>query len=308
MSGFWSRIEARWLALAPNVRGALWMLASCFMFSTMGLFVKLLGEHLPSHQAAFFRALFGLAAVLPFVLGMGRAGFATKRLPLHLTRGLTGAAAMLCGFYSMAHLPLADSVALSFTKPLWLIPLAVLFLGEIVRVRRWVATGAGFLGVVVMMRPGQGPIDPAVYVALTGAFFVALVTVQVKKLISTEHPATLIFYSTCIASLVTAVPAFVVWQTPEPRELLLLLIAGLLGTIGQSLGIRALQAGDSTAVAPIDYVRLLISGFYGYWFFGDVPDVWTRVGAAIIVGSTLYIAHREAQLGKAPAPPSGPPH
>lgn len=308
MSGLWRRLEARWLALAPNTRGALWMLASCFMFSTMGLFVKLLGEHLPSHQAAFFRALFGMAAVMPFVLRMGRAGFATKRLPLHLSRGATGAAAMLCGFYSMAHLPLADSVALSFTKPLWLIPLAVLFLSEKVRVRRWVATGAGFVGVVVMMRPGHGAIDPAVYVALVGAVFVALVTIQVKKLLSTEHPATLIFYSTLIASVVTAVPAIAVWQAPEPRELLLLLIAGLCGTIGQSLGIRALQAGDSTAVAPIDYVRLIISGFYGYWFFGDVPDEWTALGAAVIVASTLYIAHREAQLGRAPASPSGPPH
>ena len=308
MSDLLERLRARWLALAPNARGALWMLASCFMFSTMGLFVKLLGEHLPSHQAAFFRALFGWLAVLPFVLGLGRAGFATKRLPLHLSRGLTGSAAMLCGFYSMAHLPLADSVALSFTKPLWLIPLAVLFLAEKVRVRRWVATGIGFLGVVVMMRPGQGAIDPAVYVALLGAFFVALVNVQVKKLITSEHPATLIFYSTSIATLITAVPAIAVWQTPEPRELLLLLAAGLCGTVGQSLGIRALQAGDSTAVAPIDYVRMIISGFYGYWFFGDVPDEWTGLGAAIIVASTLYIAHREAQLGKTPAPPSGLAH
>lgn len=308
MKGFWTRFETAWLGLPPNTRGALWMLASCFMFSTMGMVVKLLGEHLPSHQAAFFRAFFGMAAVMPFVLSMGRAGFATKRLPLHLSRGLTGAAAMLCGFYSMAHLPLADSVALSFTKPLWLIPLAVIFLAEKVRLRRWIATGVGFVGVVVMMRPGQGSIDPAVYVALTGAFFVALVTIQVKRLLSTEHPATLIFYSTGIATLVTAVPAIAVWQTPEPRELLLLLIAGMLGTIGQSLGIRALQAGDSTAVAPIDYVRLIISGLYGFWIFGDVPDEWTALGAAVIVGSTLYIAHREAQLGRAPAPPSGPPH
>ncbi|MBM3556727.1 MAG: DMT family transporter, partial [Alphaproteobacteria bacterium] len=187
-------LRERWLALAPNVRGALWLLAACLVFSIMGALIKLLGTHLPSHQSAFFRALFGNLAVLPFALHLGRAGFATKRLPLHLSRGLTGAGAMLCGFYATVHLPLAESVALSFTKPLWLIPLAVLILGEPVRARRWTATAVGFVGVLVMLRPGGASIDPAVGVALLGALLVALVNIQVKKLVSTEAPATLVFY------------------------------------------------------------------------------------------------------------------
>jgi len=279
-------------------------LASCVLFSSMGASIKLLGTSLPSHEAAFFRSLFGMLVILPFVLRLGAAGFATNRLPLHASRGVTGGIAMLCGFYSVTHLPLATSAALSFTKPLFLIPLAALFLAEPVRLRRTLATAAGFLGVLVILRPGQVPFDPTLLVALAGAMTLAVVNVQVKMLAATENPATLILYANLFATLTTCVPAMLVWRAPTLDELGLLVAIGALAAGGQSLWIRAMALVDATAITPYDYGRMVLSTGFGYWLFGELPDGWTMIGAAIIIGSTLYIAHREAQLGKKPV--SGP--
>ena len=121
------------------------------MFSAMTMVVKLLGGSFDSFQLAFFRALFGLFVILPFFFRYGLGLVRTRRLGLHLTRSICGAFAMLCGFYAITHLPLADAVSISYARALFLIPLAVLFLGEVVRLRRWSATALGFVGVIVMM-------------------------------------------------------------------------------------------------------------------------------------------------------------
>ena len=154
---------------------------------------------------AFFRALFGLLAVLPFFLRFGLALVRTQRLGMHLVRSLCGACAMLCGFYAITHLPLADAVSISYARALFLIPLAVLFLGEVVRLRRWTATAIGFVGVIVMMRPG-GDIELATWVAVIGAFLVAVVTIMIKNLSTTERPETLLLYFGVIPSLVALGP------------------------------------------------------------------------------------------------------
>ena len=135
------------LQLPGNVRGALWVLIAALCFTAMGTLVKLLGGAFDSFQIAFFRALFGLLAIAPFVLKMGPSKLKTKRPGLHVARSLTGTVGMFCGFYALVHLDYADAVALSYARGLFLIPLAVIFLGEVVRRRRWTATIIGFLGV-----------------------------------------------------------------------------------------------------------------------------------------------------------------
>jgi len=175
------------------------------MFSAMTMAVKFLGGSFDSFQLAFFRALFGLFAVLPFFLRYDMGLVRTERLGMHLARSLCGACAMLCGFYAITHLPLADAVSISYARALFLIPLAVLFLGEVVRLRRWTATAIGFVGVIVMMRPG-GDIELATWVAVIGAFLVAVVTIMIKKLSTTERPETLLLYFGVIPSLVAFGP------------------------------------------------------------------------------------------------------
>lgn len=293
---------AWWMALPANVRGALWILAASILFSVMSAAVKTVGARLDSFQIAFFRCAFGLIVILPFMVKAGPQVFRTRRLPLHVLRALTGVAAMFSGFYSITHLPLADATAISFAKPLFMIILAVLFLGEVVRWRRWTATVIGFIGVLVMINPGENGLNPAMAAALFGTLCVAVVVVLVKRLSTTEAPLTILFTFGIVSTLVSAVPAAFVWQTPTWLEFALLVLIGCLGAAGQSCAIRGFRVGEATAVVPFDYSRLLFAGALGYVLFGDVPTLNTLAGAALIVASTLYIALREARLGKKPGP------
>ena len=260
--------------LSPNVRGALWLLASALLFTIMQVMGKYAGQHLNSFQVAFARSFFGLIAILPFLIraGMGGGGFITNNLPLQILRGVVGSLAMICGFYAITHLPLADAQALNFARGLFLVPLAILVLRELVGPRRLMAAAIGFSGVVVMLRP-TGAIEFAALVALVGAALVALAT---------------------------AIPAWLNWVQPSAFELLLLVGVGVFGAAAHNCFIRGYSAGEATAIAPFEYTTLIFAVIGGFLVFGDVPDIWTGVGALIIVGSSLYIVRREAATKNAP--------
>ncbi|MDP6872152.1 MAG: DMT family transporter [Alphaproteobacteria bacterium] len=296
-----AEIRVRVLDLPGNARGALWIVLGCIMFSSMTTVVKLLGGTFDSFQLAFFRALFGLIAVAPFFFRFGLGVVRTRRLGLQLMRAVCGSCAMLCGFYAITHLPLADAVSISYARALFLIPLAVLFLGEVVRMRRWSATAIGFVGVIIMLRPG-GEIEPATLVAVLGAFLVAVVTVMIKKLSTTESPESMLFYFGAVSSLVALGPALMVWRAPTFAELSFLMAIGALGAAGQYCMIRAYRIGEATALLPFDYTRLLFAGAIGFLLFAEIPDNWTVTGALIVVAATLYIGIREARLGRKPEP------
>lgn len=281
--------------LAPNLRGALWVLLAVALLSVMSALVKTVGQRLDTFQIAFFRALFGLAVILPFMLRVGRAGFATRRPLAHVSRGILGVSAMMCGFYAVTHLPLADATAITFTKPLFLVLLATPFLGETVGPRRWAAVAVGFVGALIMVRPGGAGFDGAALVALGGAFLVAVVTVVVKKLSETERPVTILFYFGITSTTVAAIPAAAVWQAPTLAELALLLTIGALGATAQTCTIRAYRVGEASAITPFDYARLVFAGLLGVVFFAEIPDAWTLLGAGIIIASSFYIARREGR-------------
>lgn len=280
------------LPLPGNLRGALWIVLTASIFAIQGLVVKLLGQRLDSFQVAFFRCAFGLLAILPFLYGT-TSFFLTGRIGTHIARSLIGVGGTFCGFYALTHLPLATATAISFTRPLFLILLALLFLGETVRWQRWIATVVGFLGVLVVLRPGTDAFDPAMLVALAGSLFVSEVSVLVKKLSGTERNVTILFYFASITTLVSAVPAAFVWQDPVGGEWVLLALVGILSSLAQYTMLRALRVGEATAVMPFDYARLPFAGVLGYMFFAELPDGWTLVGIAVLTGATLYIARQE---------------
>lgn len=284
-------------ALPGNVKGALWMLVGSLLFSVMGIGVKYVGAHLDSFEIGFFRAFFGLIAVLPFVFYKGILSVRTARLPLHFVRTFVGITAMLSAYYAITHMPLADAIALSFTRPLFLIVLAVLFLGEIVRWRRWSATMVGFVGVVVMLQ-ANSDVGFASAVGLFSAFMVALVSVFLKKLAVTESPVTIMFYFGLFGTVITAIPASQIWVTPGLEDVVVMLGASAVGAGGNFCMIRALSAGEATAVSPFDYMRLVFSGIFAYFLFSEVPTLGMISGALIIVSSTLYILHRETKANK----------
>ncbi|MGE0119428.1 MAG: DMT family transporter [Dongiaceae bacterium] len=301
-----ARIRARWLELSGNSRGALWMIASGLGFSIMAVGIKLLGHRLDSFQIAFFRVVIGFVAILPFLAGAPLAQLKTRHLHVHAVRGVFGLAAMYCSYYAIARMPLADYTALSFTKPLFATLLAILILGEIVRWRRWTATLLGFVGVLVMVRPGAGAFQPAALATLADAFSIAFLITLVKRLPARETALGMLFYFGVFATALSIGPAIVTWQWPTLGEWILLIGVGVLGALSQSFWIRSFRAGEASVVAPFDYLRLPIAATIGFIGFTELPTLWTFVGAGVIVTSTLYIAHREAQLRKRPAPESEP--
>ncbi len=291
-------IRSGWSRLGGNVRGAVWMLFSALFMAVQSAIVKSLGESMHSLEIVFFRGMIGVLLVLPFLVRRGRLRITTRRPRLHFARAMAGLVAMACGFYAVTKLTLADATAIAFTMPLFMILLAVLMLGEVVGWRRWTATVIGFVGVLVVVRPGMAAFQWASLIALAGALSHALVGVTLKKLSETETVALTMFYFSMYAAAVFLIPAILFWKTPTPYELGLLLVMASLGMMNQVAFFRAAFVGEMTAVVPFDYSRLLFAGILGYLVFAEVPDGWTVVGAAVIVGSTLFIARREAKLAR----------
>lgn len=289
-----SALVAALRALGPNARGALWAAAAMLAFSTMDTLVKWMGGSLHPLQIAFFRCVFALLATLPWLLmAAGFAGFRTRRLGGHFLRALFGYSAMASGFVALVHMNFADAVALGYVRTLFLVPLAVLLLGESANWRRWAAIAVGFAGVLVMLRPGAGVFDPVALLALMSGFFVACVSVAMKRLAETERPQAILFWFAVFASLLSLGPALFVWRWPAPHEWPILMFMGCLGTLGQYFIVRAFRVAEATAVDPIDYGRLIVVAVVGLVVFGEAIEWPTAAGAALIVLSTLYVAREQ---------------
>jgi len=295
-------ISAKLVALPGNVRGALWILLSAIIFTMTNSLIKYVGSTLDPFQMVFFRGLFGTMFLLPIVWHAGgMAVLKTQRMNFHLARGITGSLALMTIFYALTNMPLADVTGISFSRSLWVIILAVLFLGERIRWRRWTATLIGFCGVLVMVRPGPEA-NPAAIAAVLNALFVAMSVVLIKRMTVTEKPLTILFWGTLIPTFVTLPPAIIVWQTPTNTELMLMAAIGAGLSVGHTCLIHGLRVGEATAVMPFDYTRLIFAGLAGYIFFFEVPDPYTIAGAILIIFATLYIARRETKEGRESPP------
>jgi drug/metabolite transporter (DMT)-like permease len=214
-------------------------------------------------------------------------------------------------------IPFAEAVALSFTTPLFATIGAALILGERVRARRWTATLVGFAGVLVIVRPGSVALDWGAGLAILSMALSAGVTLIVKNLTRTERPDVIATYMVLIMTPMSLAPALFVWSWPAAHIWPWLVAMGAMGSCGHMCFLRSFALAEASAVMPYDYTRMVFAAVIGYVFFAEVPDDWTWVGAAIIAGAAIYIAHREAQLrqsaatlagasaGEAP-PPTGP--
>ncbi len=275
--------------LSPNTRGAIWLFGSAIVFSAMNVGIKIVGGNIPSVEIAFFRCLFGLITLLPFLPYMGRSVFSTERFSLHLLRAALGLFAMSANFYAVTQMELAPAVAITFTSPLFMIVLAVIYLGERPGLSRILATCVGFVGTIIMLEPGSGePSFPAI-AALIGALAVAFVLVVVKKLAATERPMTALIYFSIFSTLASAPPAMYFWVSPNANEFAILAAIGVLGSMGQYCLIKGYHLGEATVVTPISYVQLVLVGLVGFFAFGERPSLMAWAGTAIIVLSTLYI-------------------
>lgn len=288
-----------WLRRLPaNVQGALWLVAGGFIFTATSAMIRLLSAEIESVQTAFFRAVISVILLLP-VIAAGRVKpWQSKRIKGHFWRTLMGTTSMVLGFYAVSMLPLADATAIAFSQPLFSVVVAALIAGEKVRWRRWSATIVGFAGVLVMVQPGEGSLQLGALVALANAATVALSILLVKRLSDSETPLMILTQFAIFSTLLLAPPAIWVWRWPDLWGWVLAVGIALSATVGQYFWVQAFKAGEMSAVAPFEYLRLPFAVFVGWLIWGEMPVLWTYVGAAIVIASALYIAHREAQLAR----------
>lgn len=285
-------LQSRWEALPPNVRGALWILLASLFLSAMAATLKAIGQFMSIWQLLLLRSVLALVLLVP-ALAAGRFRAVRTRRPLsHFTRAMMGTLGFSLFFLTVSHIELTLAVTLGFTRNLFLVVLAAVFLGEVIRLPRTAATVVGFIGVVICVQPTADTFEPWTFGALAFALVTAGVTVAVKKLAETEAPLTIMFYTYVYMGAAALVPALFVWQTPSWHELMLVLLVALFSTLGQTCMVHGLRAGEATAVAPFEYTRILYAFGLGYVLFGEIPDPATWLGGAIIIASTLYIAYR----------------
>jgi drug/metabolite transporter (DMT)-like permease len=270
------------------------VVASVALFSVSDVLAKLLRQQsLPATEIAWLRylAFAGLAVLLA---GRGRfAGLRPRRPGLQVLRGLFLLGSALFFITGLAYLPVAEATAIVFISPTFITALSVVFLGEVVGIRRWAAVLAGFLGVLVVIRPGGDSIQAAALLPVASALSWAATIVITRKIGTTERAETTLLWSACIGLLaLTAVVPFG-FLPPSPGQVGIGLALGLCSSLGQYLVILAYRRAAASVLAPFSYVQLLSSALLGYAAFSAVPDQATLLGAAVIVLSGLYTAHRE---------------
>jgi drug/metabolite transporter (DMT)-like permease len=276
------------------------------VFTGMDGVIKGVSETFPTGELVFFRNLFAFAPILGFMIWQGRVSLRTRHLGGHLLRGLFGVSAMYCFFLSYKLLPLSDAIALSLSGPIFLTVLSIPFLGEHVGIRRWSACIVGFIGVLIMTRPGAGVWQVEALVPLLGAVFYAFAMISIRRLTGTESSGTIVFYFTFFATLaglatapLGAVDPELAWVWPTSTEWLIAAAIGLMGGSAQILMTIAYRCAPVSVVAPFDYMALVYGFILGFMFFAEIPDAYLIVGGATVVASGIYIVHRETVVARA---------
>ncbi|MFO1129375.1 MAG: DMT family transporter [Rhodospirillales bacterium] len=297
------------LALPPQSqhasirRGALMMTGAAASFALMMAIVRKVSVEIHPLETAFFRNLLGLMFMAPWLLKAGFGVLRTGRFRVHVLRAAFGLGSMWSLFMALALLPLAEVTALSFTAPLFGTMGAAMFFGERVRIHRWTATIVGLIGAMVVLRPGIEAVQPASLIALGSAVLMAAAMLSVKSLSRTEHPNAIIIMMGVLMTPASLVPALFVWTWPSAEAWGWLMVMGIAATTGQVCLTRAFAAADASALLPFDFSRLVFATAIGFVIFGEIPTVWTWLGAGIIIAANVYIAHREARRNRS-APPA----
>jgi drug/metabolite transporter (DMT)-like permease len=290
---FWRWPQARWNATPKVARAAMLVSAGSMTLVIMATLVKYLGKDLPAMEILFFRSAIGFLFVLPLFIRDPFEALRTKRPGMHFVRGATGALGNACFFWTITHMLLADAMALQFSRPLFMIPLAVVLLGEFAGWRRTVVTLVGFVGIALYARPFTGGFDPGVFIGALGALAGGLVVVCIKRLATTEPTRVIMFYYAFWNAMFALVPTLFLWVTPSLWQLPLLVAVAFLGIGGQGLITHGLSMGDATVLVPLDYSRIIYSAIFGYLLFSEVPSVWSFAGMALIVACSLYLVLTE---------------
>jgi drug/metabolite transporter (DMT)-like permease len=289
-----SPLRTGFASLAAIVQALLWMVASGAAGGLMNVIIRSAAAAIDPLEIVFFRNLFALAFMLPFVARVGLRGITTAKLGFYLLSAGITFVSMVTWFAGIAMVPFATATALNFTAPLFATALAALVLRERVRPRRWIGVALGLTGVVVILRP-FGAVDFGTFLIIASAATAAMGSITMKFLSRSASATAVVTCMVLTVTPISLIPALFVWRTPSPTILLEMVALGALGAVANFTLARALFSVDASALAPFEFLRLPYAALLGFVFFRETPDLWTWIGAAIIIVSSLVIAHRESR-------------
>ena len=290
------------------LRGIALKICSVIVFIAMSSLIKSTADRIPPGEAVFFRSFFAMPVIVVWLALRGelRTGFGTANPLGHVWRGVMGTLAMGLGFAGLAYLPLPDVTAIGYAAPLLTVIFAAMFLGEEVRAFRISAVALGMLGVMIVLWPrlsltGRAELGTAealgAMLVLGGAVFAALAQVFVRKLVQTERTPAIVFWFSMTATLLSLLTLPYGWAIPTAQEAALLVLAGLMGGVGQILLTSSYREADASLIAPFDYASMLFALVIGYTVFGEVPTLTMLAGAALVITAGILIIWRERRLG-----------
>ena len=274
-------------------RGILWMLLTMLVFAVLNAVAKHLTQTYPVTQVVWARYAFHMVLLAFLLRGRLRQVMASQRLGLQLLRSALMVLSTGLFFAGIQRIPLADASAVLFVAPLLVTALSVPLLGERVGPRRWVGVAVGFVGSLIIIRPGAGVMQAAAFLPLAVAGLHAIYQITTRKVSAVDAPLTSLVYTALVGALVASAVVPAVWVTPDAAGWGLMAVLGLLGGGGHFALIKSFQAAPASTVTPFGYTALLWATALGFVFFDDLPDAWTVSGAAVIVASGLYIFRRE---------------
>jgi drug/metabolite transporter (DMT)-like permease len=296
---------------ARPLLGITLMLLAMAILPLIDVLAKFLGQAgLPILVVVWGRALFGTLMVLPMALrAVGPSALIPTRPGYHIARAVLLYSATWFFFTALKHLPIADALAIFFVNPLIVTLFSALFLGEKVGPRRWTAVAVGFVGTLIIIRPGMVEMNPGTLLALAAGTALGSYFVMTRARAGQEDASVLTLQTSVVGIIGLTLLLPLGWQMPTPQQWLMLLGVGVIATLGHVLITRAYEHAEASLLAPLAFTEIIVAVAVGWWFFGDLPDAWTLVGVAVLIGSAIYISLRERQVRKTPpslAVPEGP--
>ena len=269
-----------------------------FFGSTMGMLMKIAQNDLNVFTAGFFRFFLGLIIIFPFILKTKFKVYKTKNLKIHLIRSLLNLPAMLIGFAALTMVSLEKISALHFVVPLFVTILAVIFLKEKIRIYRISALIIGFIGMLIILRPGIIDVSIGIQMTLLSSFIWSIVIIITKKLTKDDSSITILVYQYTNMTFLSFFMVIFFWQTPSTISIFFLFLAALSGTIFHLCMNHVYKLSDVTMTQPYSFFGLIVASMYGYLIFNEIPDIYTWIGGFIIFIGVTLITLREIQLNK----------
>lgn len=285
-------LAARFEALPGPVRSGIWMSVSAITYVLSIAIGRYMAPDIEVFQIAFLRNAFAIVFMMPWLMGVGLGAMRTNQIGKHIVRGFMSSTNVTLLFAAVALIPIADMSAINFLQPVIAAAFAGLVLGEVAGRNRWLAIGLGFVGAIMVIRPGFADFNLGIAYALGSAVAGAVVSIMIKSMVRTDPPDTIAAWLFITQSLILLVPTILVWRMPSLEQWGLFGVIGFMSVILQRTYNRGLQAADISIAMPFNFTRLIWASLFGWIVFAEFPDMWTWIGGTIIFVSSVWLTRQ----------------